>query len=268
MTAVNPMNSKRCGSARAKFQLALSCLILAAVSVPVGAAYARKRSRSPGYDEVIGYFTIKPHWRPGRFRVVNPEGTAVAGAQVLIGSSLHHPFRNNFLIADRDGQVSIPSAWTEPDTVSLFAPGFVRSTYESVDPDGLVSLVLNASTQLSERPARLVLVNQELGVKQQAQWLSSRPPVAPPAQLAALATVSQLSEKAPHGGTWRKVWDVFASGWHSRLQLPKWPSSESADGPRKWEVSYLGTTERVIAPSVGPQVFKQATHAIHDSTEF
>lgn len=61
----------------------------------------------------------------------------LAGAQILIGDALNIPFSGNFLTTDSSGQIQIPAEWTEPMTVTVQAPGYVRVTYIAQLPGSL-----------------------------------------------------------------------------------------------------------------------------------
>lgn len=65
------------------------------------------------------------------------DGMPIAGAEILIGDALDNPFPGNFLKTNQNGQVSLPESWTTPQTVTVQAPGFVRSTYMMQNPEAL-----------------------------------------------------------------------------------------------------------------------------------
>ncbi len=65
------------------------------------------------------------------------EGQPIANAQILIGDKLGSPFQNNFLITDSNGQVAVPSEWVRSESVTVEAPGFLRSTFLSQEPGSL-----------------------------------------------------------------------------------------------------------------------------------
>ena len=66
--------------------------------------------------------------------VVDESNQPIAGAQVLIGSALNEPFAQNFLVTNSQGQLTLPPAWTVPLSVTIDAPGFVRTTFADQTP--------------------------------------------------------------------------------------------------------------------------------------
>ncbi len=109
---------------------------------------AQAKHHSLGYQRVLPYFEVKPNLRNGSFRVEDEDGQPVGGAQVLIGAAQDIPFNGNFLNADALGRVAIPNQWTTAQSVTLDAPGYVRTTYSSVLPINLLSLTMSR-TRLS-----------------------------------------------------------------------------------------------------------------------
>lgn len=53
----------------------------------------------------------------------------LAGAKILIGTEQGAPFAGNYLVADAQGHIDLPAAWTDVTAVTIDAPGFVRATY-------------------------------------------------------------------------------------------------------------------------------------------
>lgn len=62
----------------------------------------------------------------------------IANAQILIGDSLDTPFTGNFLTADSNGQIQIPAEWTTAQSITVQAPGYIRSTYIAQEPGTLI----------------------------------------------------------------------------------------------------------------------------------
>lgn len=71
-----------------------------------------------------------------QFKVVDTNGKALAGAQVLIGMAVNQPFTENFMATGPDGLVTAPAAWTTPQAVTISAPGYVRATFLEQTPKG------------------------------------------------------------------------------------------------------------------------------------
>ncbi len=61
--------------------------------------------------------------------IQDTSGNPIPAAQVLIGDSAGVPFTNNLLTADAKGNLTLPSAWTSPATVSISAAGFVTASF-------------------------------------------------------------------------------------------------------------------------------------------
>lgn len=60
--------------------------------------------------------------------VQNIQGARISGVEILIGYGVDDPFVGNFLRANENGEVIIPTGWANlPVTIS--APGYIRSTY-------------------------------------------------------------------------------------------------------------------------------------------
>lgn len=70
-------------------------------------------------------------------------GTALAGAKVLIGWAQNNPFSGNFLSTDSTGTVVVPEAWADALPVTIEAPGYTRATFLSQLPAGQ-TLILRA----------------------------------------------------------------------------------------------------------------------------
>lgn len=62
-------------------------------------------------------------------KIISLDGKALAGAQVLIGDKLGSPFDGNFLTANQYGNVVLPEEWTQPETLTINADGYLRATY-------------------------------------------------------------------------------------------------------------------------------------------
>lgn len=71
-----------------------------------------------------------------QIKVVSTDGKAVPKAQILIGDAANQPFADNFVTTDDDGFIAIPAGWTNPATVTISAPGFVRVSYLKQLPMG------------------------------------------------------------------------------------------------------------------------------------
>ena len=75
--------------------------------------------------------------------VIDSLNRPIANAQVLIGSAVGSPFKNNLFTTDKNGTITTITGWTIPAHVTADAPGFIRQTLLSQQP-GLLTLKLNA----------------------------------------------------------------------------------------------------------------------------
>lgn len=69
-----------------------------------------------------------------QLRVVGTDLQPIAGAVVLLGNELDSPFKDNVVLTDENGIVDIPVAWDQTLSVTLEAPGYIRTTYLRVEP--------------------------------------------------------------------------------------------------------------------------------------
>lgn len=72
----------------------------------------------------------------------------IAGAQILIGDALNAPFEGNFISTNDAGQAEIPTEWTSPLTITVQAPGYIRSTYMSQEPGALTIKLRRMATKI------------------------------------------------------------------------------------------------------------------------
>lgn len=113
-------------------------LFLAAMTVVVGCSQDDKKTKKPegnarNFAQCTGDGIL----------VADETGTALAGAQVLIGDAVNSPFSGNFLTSDANGFVARPAGWTMPATVTAQANGFVRTTYFARTPGSCLTMTLN-----------------------------------------------------------------------------------------------------------------------------
>ncbi len=110
--------------------------LMMALAVPALLIGCSKDSKpkKPGSDGVAGLFWTQ---EANLITIKSTDDQPIAGAQILIGDALNAPFEGNFLTTDNSGQVEIPAAWTTPLTVTVQAPGYVRSTYMGQEPGAL-----------------------------------------------------------------------------------------------------------------------------------
>lgn len=91
-------------------------------------------------------------------KVVDINNNPISGARVLIGSYQGHPFKNNYLTTDENGQVTIPrDNWSTPAHVTADAGGFIRQTLLSQKPGNIV-IKMNR-TQLRQKAKISGVVN-------------------------------------------------------------------------------------------------------------
>lgn len=67
-------------------------------------------------------------------RITNEFGEPLPGARVLIGQRENVPFPRNLLVTDENGHITIPSAWTDAQPLTIDAPGHVIATYYGRTP--------------------------------------------------------------------------------------------------------------------------------------
>lgn len=70
------------------------------------------------------------------FRIVDTGGRVIPNAEILIGSGLDTPFRGNYLRASNAGVFTAPADWKTEQTVTISAPGFIRTSYANQMPVG------------------------------------------------------------------------------------------------------------------------------------
>ncbi|MEK6773488.1 MAG: hypothetical protein AABY64_06085 [Bdellovibrionota bacterium] len=73
----------------------------------------------------------------GTLVVVDEHSRPVAGASVLIGNEINHPFQNNLLKTDDKGMIIIPAEWTSALPVTIDLDGYIRVTYLEQIPGGI-----------------------------------------------------------------------------------------------------------------------------------
>ncbi|MES2964985.1 MAG: carboxypeptidase-like regulatory domain-containing protein [Bdellovibrionota bacterium] len=66
--------------------------------------------------------------------ITDMSGAPIANAKVMIGMKENAPFPGNVLTTDAQGQIALPSGWTDAQPVTIDAPGFVRATYFATMP--------------------------------------------------------------------------------------------------------------------------------------
>lgn len=74
---------------------------------------------------------------PNHIRLLGPEGTPLVGAQYLIGLAQNAPFEGNFGVTNERGEFPIPAGWTDPQMLTVDAPGFLRATYIQLEPKAM-----------------------------------------------------------------------------------------------------------------------------------
>lgn len=78
-----------------------------------------------------------------KIKIVTQDGQPINKARVLIGHSMGTPFANNLVLTDENGWLEGDlSVWKSAQPITIDAPGFVRTTYFEVDPQGLRNLSL------------------------------------------------------------------------------------------------------------------------------
>lgn len=79
---------------------------------------------------------ISPSRQSQLIGVVDEDGKAVAGAQILIGTAANQPFADNFVVTDANGKITAPIGWTNEQPVTIQVKDYVRATYLKQTPQG------------------------------------------------------------------------------------------------------------------------------------
>lgn len=91
---------------------------------------------------------ITPQATP-TIQVFNQANQAVANAQVLIGTAVGTPFKENLKVTDKNGFISLPE-WTERTHITVQAQGYIRQTLLNQQP-GTFQIKLNPA-YMTARP--------------------------------------------------------------------------------------------------------------------
>lgn len=113
---------------------ALTLVVLSSISLITGCSVDKGGQKpAPKVDTFLaGLFAEKE----SILTVVDTAGNPIAGAQILIGTSVGAPFVENFITTDSSGSFIAPELWTTEQAVTIQAAGFVRSTYLAQTPMG------------------------------------------------------------------------------------------------------------------------------------
>lgn len=79
----------------------------------------------------------QPQNLPHLITVTALDGAPIEEAKILIGAKIDQPFANNYFVTDKSGQAIAPTNWTEPASVTVDYPGYMRVTYLNVSPQSL-----------------------------------------------------------------------------------------------------------------------------------
>ena len=126
-------------------------IFLCSVSVLVFASCSNDRlnpnehSSTMDMDESIHFSSKISSRRPLTSRnavptiiIQNQYGQPVPNAQVLIGSAEGFPFKNNFKVSDKNGEIQNLNEWVTNEHITADAPGFIRQTLLSQDPGNII----------------------------------------------------------------------------------------------------------------------------------
>lgn len=91
---------------------------------------------------------ITPQATP-TIQVFNQANQAVANAQVLIGTAVGSPFKDNFKVTDKNGFISLPE-WTQSTHITVQSQGYIRQTLLNQKP-GTFQIKLSTAS-LTTRP--------------------------------------------------------------------------------------------------------------------
>ncbi len=110
--------------------------LMMALSIPVALVGCsdKKNQNHVGSNDLTGLFWQKA---TNVITIRTVDDQPIKNAQILIGDALNSPFVGNFLMTDANGQVEIPADWNQALPITVNAPGFLRSTYMSQEPDSL-----------------------------------------------------------------------------------------------------------------------------------
>lgn len=73
-------------------------------------------------------------------KVLNEAGEPLANAQVLIGMT-QEQFPGNYGLTNEKGEFALPENWTQADTVTIDAAGYVRASYIGLKPESKVIIL-------------------------------------------------------------------------------------------------------------------------------
>lgn len=96
----------------------------------------------------------------GKILITDASGASIPAATVMIGPRENVPFPGNVLTVGTDGLLTLPAEWTDAQPVTVEAAGFVRTTWMSQSPTGLV-----LSLRKKVQPQRLELQGKTSGYK-------------------------------------------------------------------------------------------------------
>ncbi len=120
---------------------------------------SKDTSEKPDSSAVVRFlWSEKSALTEAQIKIINQYGEPIQGAQILIGDAQGAPFRNNFLITDKQGTAIAPNEWQAPASVTVDARGYIRQTLLNVNPGNLTLKISTA--YLAQRAEVRGLVTQ------------------------------------------------------------------------------------------------------------
>lgn len=140
--------------------------------------------------------------------------------------------------------------------------------FEGKGADRLSSVILPFKDGVTPQPLGLIA---DPRVAADGDLLITRPAVqAGVSELATYGLLSEVREVTLAQGTTKlpiRMWEVYAPGFVSTLDLPVWPEGTPAPAHRRWEATYIGSVTNTQS-DLGAAVIDASTHVTHSSVDF
>jgi hypothetical protein len=144
----------------------------------------------------------------------------------------------------------------ESDSISAGRISAALMTFESGAHPVLLPLIENPQvTNLTELHAKAPA--EVPGIKPVAMYL-------------VLSSVAKQGTGVEATETTSPLWEAYSASWKADIVLPQWPDERPEAGLKRWEISYMGTTQVHANKAIdfGPRILETVTHATHSATDF
>lgn len=111
----------------------LQSFALSSALVSLGLMGCSKEPIGPGVEDGDRWGISETAQAPG-LTILGEGQKPLVNAKVLIGSAQDIPFSGNFLVTDSEGHLDLPAGWVEMETITIEAPGYLRTTYFAQEP--------------------------------------------------------------------------------------------------------------------------------------